>query len=200
MGRPREFDEDELLEKAMLAFWEKGLQKTSMRELEAKTGVKQVSLYNAFGDKEGLFLAVLDRYADLVLHTLDQHLDNRDLNGITAYVESNVSPECTYPHINFGCLMVNTAMIAGAAAPAIRGRVEAYRTNYHAKVVAVLKRAKSRGKLRRGLNLNHCADFVVSTLWGIFVTICLVGGDQTVGIPAAKVLNRTIRDWRADPR
>ena len=99
MGRPREFDEDELLEKAMLAFWEKGLQKTSMRELEAKTGVKQVSLYNAFGDKEGLFLAVLDRYADLVLHTLDQHLDNRDLNGITAYVESNVSPECTYPHI-----------------------------------------------------------------------------------------------------
>ena len=200
MGRPREFDEDELLEKAMLAFLEYGLQGTSMRHLEATTGVKQVSLYNAFGDKEGLFLAVLDRYTDLILHTLDPHLDNRDLDGIAAFVRSIVSPEATYPHVQFGCLMVNTALVADAAGPAIRGRVEEWRSRFHARFVAALKRAKSRGKLKRGLNLNHCADFVVSTIWGIFVTICLVGGDQTVGIPAAKVLNRTLRDWRAESR
>ena len=62
MGRPREFDTEDLLEKVMLAFLESGLQGTSMRQLEATTGVKQVSLYNAFGDKEGLFLSALDRY------------------------------------------------------------------------------------------------------------------------------------------
>ena len=71
MARPREFDAEDLLEKAMLAFWEGGLQGTSMRQLEAVTGVKQVSLYNAFGDKEGLFLAVLDRYADRMASVLD---------------------------------------------------------------------------------------------------------------------------------
>jgi TetR/AcrR family transcriptional repressor of nem operon len=182
----------------MLAFLEFGLLGTSMRHLETTTGVKQVSLYNAFGDKEGLFLAVLDRYTDLILHMLDQHLDNRDLDGIAAFVRAIVSPESTYPHIQFGCLMVNTAMIAEAES-AICRRVQAWRTILHARFVAALKRAKSRGKLKRGLNLNHCADFVVSTLWGIFVTIGLAGGDQTVGIPAAKVLNRTMRDWRAGP-
>ena len=200
MGRPREFDVEDLLEKVMLAFLEGGLQGTSMRKLEATTGVTQASLYNAFGDKEGLFLAALDRYTDLILHTLDQHLDNRDLDGIAAFLSSIVSPEATYPNVKFGCLMVNTALVANTAGPAVRRRVHAWRANLHARIVAALERAKSRSKLRRGLNLDDCADFLITSLWGIFATIRLAGGDQTVGIPAAKVLNQTLRDWRAESR
>jgi len=196
VGRPREFDADDLLEKAMLAFWETGLHKTSMRDLEAVTGVKQVSLYNAFGDKEGLFLAVLDRYVDLLLPVVDHHLDNRDLDGIAAFVNSIVSPNASHPNVHFGCLMVDTALIADTAGPEISRRVRAWRRMFHARFVAALQRAKSQGKLRRGLNVDACAEFVVTTIWGIFVTICLAGGDQTVGIPTAKILNQAMRDWR----
>ena len=57
MARPREFDTEALLDQVSLIFLESGLQRTSLRQLETLTGVKQVSLYNAFGSKEKLFLA-----------------------------------------------------------------------------------------------------------------------------------------------
>ncbi len=196
MARPREFDTEDLLEKAMLAFWEGGLQGTSMRQLEAVTGVKQVSLYNAFGNKEGLFLAVLDRYADRMASALDRHLENRELDGIGAFLKSVVTPEAGFPYNSFGCLMVNTALAAAAGGPAVKTRVESCRAMIGEKLGAALGRAKSRGRLRRGLNLDQCTELLVSTLWGISVTIRLAG-DQTAGKPAAKALIRTLGDWRS---
>ncbi len=196
MARPREFDTEDLLEKAMLAFWEGGLQGTSMRRLEAVTGVKQVSLYNAFGNKEGLFLAVLDRYKDLMASALDRHLENRDLDGIGAFLKSIVTPESSFPNNYFGCLMVNTALAAATAGPAVKTRVELCRAMVGEKLRAALRRAKSRGKLRRGLNLDQCTELLVCTIDGIFVTIRLAG-DQTAGKPAVKALIRTLGDWRS---
>ena len=197
MARPREFDAEDLLEKAMLAFWEGGLQGTSMRQLEAVTGVKQVSLYNAFGDKEGLFLAVLDRYADLLASVLDRHLEDRELDGIGAFLKSIVTPESSFPNNSFGCLIVNTALGAAAGGPEVKTRVQLCRAMVGEKLRAALGRAKSRGRLRHGLNLDQCTELLVSTLWGIFLTIRLAG-DQTAGKPAALALNRTLRNWRSE--
>ena len=61
-GRPRSFDEAEVLEKATQAFWTGGFASTSVGDLEAATGLKRQSLYNAFGDKRGLYEACLDHY------------------------------------------------------------------------------------------------------------------------------------------
>lgn len=63
MGRPRQFDEEELLEKVTEVFWRKGFHNTSTRDLEAATGLMRGSLYNAFTDKRGLYLAALDYYS-----------------------------------------------------------------------------------------------------------------------------------------
>ena len=81
MARPREFNTEELLDKASLAFLQDGLQLTSMRHLEDLTGVKQVSLYNAFGSKEGLFLAAFDRYTAQMEKAQHHFLDDRGLDG-----------------------------------------------------------------------------------------------------------------------
>ena len=197
MARPREFDPEALLETAMLTFWEKGFQPTSMRHIEAVTGVKQVSLYNAFGDKEGFFLAVLDRYAERIGKALDRHLENRDLDGIAAFAKAMVTPGSGFPDNSFGCLAVNTAVFAGADGPAVMARVDACRGMVRDKLAAALRRARSRGRLKRGLNLNHCAELLVSTFWGVFITIRLAA-DQTAGKPAVESLKRTLRDWRAD--
>src|ERR1700679_3722681 len=63
MGRPREFDIDAALEKAMRLFWAKGYEGTSVADLTETLGVSRPSLYAAFGDKEALFRAALERYA-----------------------------------------------------------------------------------------------------------------------------------------
>jgi TetR/AcrR family transcriptional regulator, copper-responsive repressor len=61
-GRPRTFDRDAALEKAMLLFWERGFEGTSMDELTAAMGMSPSSLYSAFGGKEQLYREAVDRY------------------------------------------------------------------------------------------------------------------------------------------
>src|ERR1700722_13329544 len=70
LGRPREFDLDRALERAMLVFWRKGYEGASMSDLTASLGVTKPSLYAAFGAKEQLFRAVLDRYDKRTAHFL----------------------------------------------------------------------------------------------------------------------------------
>lgn len=62
-GRPLSFDREDVLEKAMLAFWRTGYETTSIADLTAAMGVTPPSLYAAFGSKQQLFLEAMRRYA-----------------------------------------------------------------------------------------------------------------------------------------
>jgi AcrR family transcriptional regulator len=62
MARPREFDEDDVLERALEVFWSKGFDGASIEDLTLATGLSRASLYGAFDDKEGLFQATVRRY------------------------------------------------------------------------------------------------------------------------------------------
>lgn len=62
IGRPREFDADEALERAMRVFWEQGYEGASLSDLTAAMGITRTSMYAAFGNKEDLFRKVLARY------------------------------------------------------------------------------------------------------------------------------------------
>src|SRR5436305_13393124 len=61
-GRPRSFCKDEALDRAMTVFWRQGYEGASLADLTAAMGINSPSLYAAFGSKEGLFRAVLERY------------------------------------------------------------------------------------------------------------------------------------------
>ncbi|MGB0631031.1 MAG: TetR/AcrR family transcriptional regulator [Alphaproteobacteria bacterium] len=62
MARPREFDTDKALRAMMNLFWERGYEGTSMHMIEQATGLRKQSLYRAFGDKRGMYLAALTAY------------------------------------------------------------------------------------------------------------------------------------------
>src|ERR1700753_2564254 len=76
-GRPREFDADAAIERAMGVFWSCGYHGTSLPDLLEATKLSRGSLYTAFGDKHGLFLRALDRYIDQALTRLDSELDSQ---------------------------------------------------------------------------------------------------------------------------
>src|SRR5690242_20201777 len=61
-GRPRAFDSDAALDRAMEVFWSKGYEGTSMSDLTQAMGINRPSLYAAFGDKESLFRRAIERY------------------------------------------------------------------------------------------------------------------------------------------
>src|ERR1700684_2461646 len=74
----RQFDEDAMLEVALKTFWQNGFATTSMIDLAEATGVQRGSLYNAYGDKERLFLLAFERYTSRFLDSVRQSLSDPD--------------------------------------------------------------------------------------------------------------------------
>ena len=79
MAGVRQFDEDTAFEQALDVFWAKGFRATSMLDLAKTTGVQRGSLYNAYGDKEAIFLRIFERYADRFIADARKALDKGDL-------------------------------------------------------------------------------------------------------------------------
>lgn len=67
MAGIKQFNEEETLERAMHVFWRRGYAATSMQDLAQATGVLRGSLYNAYGDKQSIFLLAFARYQGLYL-------------------------------------------------------------------------------------------------------------------------------------
>src|SRR3954467_5082431 len=66
-GRPRGFDEEQVLDQVMFLFWHKGYEATGLADLEQATGLGRQSLYGAFGDKRALFLRIVERYFERII-------------------------------------------------------------------------------------------------------------------------------------
>ncbi len=111
MARPREFDEDAVLETATQRFWNNGYEATSMRDLADHTGTTTPSLYNAFGDKRAIYRLVLDRYARLTLDAGSAILggDDPPLRALERYFDALIE-EALADNLRKGCFVVNTAL------------------------------------------------------------------------------------------
>ncbi|HEY9733807.1 MAG TPA: TetR/AcrR family transcriptional regulator [Drouetiella sp.] len=109
-GRPREFSTDEALDKAMLVFWRRGYRGTSLDDLTDALGINRPSLYAAFGDKETLFLSVVEQYQKKMLLPSAKELFSCEnlREGLGAFFDSLGSlltgPE-TPPGCMIACLM-----------------------------------------------------------------------------------------------
>ena len=111
MARPREFDEQAVLDQATQRFWMKGYEATSMRDLADNTGVTTPSLYNAFGDKRALYRLVLDRYVRTALTTCAEIFDGATppVRALERYCDA-VIEETLADALHKGCFVVNTAL------------------------------------------------------------------------------------------
>lgn len=109
MSRSKEFDETEVLDKAMQLFWEQGYEKTSMTDLVKHMGIHRRSLYDTFGDKHTLFLMALDRYDNIISDSLSRGV-NRSQNAKEALQSVFNIMICGEENSPTGCLMVNSAV------------------------------------------------------------------------------------------
>jgi TetR/AcrR family transcriptional repressor of nem operon len=110
VGRPRQFDESEVLDAAMQAFWANGYEATSMADLLAVTGLHKGSLYQAFGDKHTLFVASLRRYLEGMRSKKNALLSaaNSPLQGIRDVAHGMVDLACDSEPCRKGCMAINT--------------------------------------------------------------------------------------------
>ncbi len=116
MGRPRQFDEANLLDTAIELFWSKGFDDTSIEDVSLVTNVGNGSIYAAYGSKRGLFLAAFERYCERrATFVRDTVLDGSgSARSAVLTLFRAVIADCTAQPNRRGCLMINSiAALAG---------------------------------------------------------------------------------------
>lgn len=171
-GRPREFDEIEVMDQAVEVFWDRGYRATTMRELETALEMSQPSIYNAFGSKRELLNLAIDRYESRIDDELFSILSDCDngFDGITAFFTALEGwLEKTGGR---GCLVVNL-MTGDIEDPNIEARVRSYRE----KIVSGFARCLSKSIEDQAL-IDSRANLLLSTVVGLHLTARTAAGDE----------------------
>ncbi len=120
----RQFDEQEVIGLALDVFWRKGLHDATMQDLAAATGVQRGSLYNAYGDKEAIFLRAFDQYAGQFLDTAANALADGDVAARLRTFFDVIIVNMTTGSPSRGCLTTRTALDAATSSEDVRERVQ----------------------------------------------------------------------------
>ncbi|MFF2089325.1 TetR/AcrR family transcriptional regulator [Paenibacillus sp. NPDC058174] len=171
MARPREFDQNEALEKAMELFWAKGYERTSIADLVSHTNVHRGSLYDTFGDKYQLFTACLDRFQrnsyDTVLGMLSGPGDPKDL--LRAFFEKMIDRAMNEDDRGLkGCFLTNSALDMASFDSNIAGRVAAFNLEMESIFQRLLLQAQQNGTLSNKHTVPELAKFLVNTRYGLY--------------------------------
>ncbi|MGY0021484.1 TetR/AcrR family transcriptional regulator [Streptomyces sp. cg35] len=168
MARPRGFDTDLAVERAMRLFSKQGYSATPLPQLTARLNIGSGSLYAAFGSKEGLYARALKRYCEGLVDDLAKRLDS--VSDIRASLRSSLiamaAADVTDPER--GCLLVSAAT-ERAAHPATVEQVRSTMAAVESVLVDALERARARGELGAGHRPVELARFLTTFIQGLHV-------------------------------
>ncbi len=168
-GRPREFDEDKVLDAALLLFWRHGFEGTSLAALTRAMGINVPSLYAAFGNKEDLFNRALERYLQRPASYLPKALEAQTAREVAERLFRGAIDMAMNPRHPDGCLLVHGALVSGPGSDAIRKNLARRRAGAEQLVRKRFERAIEQGDLTATANAAQLARFVVTVLWGLSV-------------------------------
>ncbi|MFC1231748.1 MULTISPECIES: TetR/AcrR family transcriptional regulator [Streptomyces] len=169
IGRPRGFDADEALERAMLVFWEHGYEGASLSALTGAMGISTTSMYAAFGNKEELFRKALERYTEGPGGYLTRALDEPTALGTATAILTGTVRTTTRPARPHGCLGVQGALATSDPGRGVRDLLAAWRTNGCRSVRERFQRAVDDGDLPPGTDPGLLARYVTTLAFGIAV-------------------------------
>ena len=170
MARTRQFDERQALQAAMLVFWEKGYDGTSINDLEQAMGLNRTSIYNAFGNKGALFERVMTCYKESVMADLFARLDSaqniregikRMLNGALDIHFDEDNPG--------GCLVVLSVMESGQHDAQSIASMQQTMQELKSALQSRISKAKKSGELSGDLDAGATATTIATTMAGMMV-------------------------------
>jgi len=168
VARPKEFEPQEALDKAMHQFWAKGYHDTSIRDLVERTGVNYYGLYAAFESKHGLFLAALDQYRDTVTAEIGEVLKRPGPALATvkdAFERLLALMKTRDGHV--GCMMCNTAVEVAPYDADAAAKVQAHMTLLQARLRTKLLEGRESGELGKDADIDALAEFLATTAYSL---------------------------------
>lgn len=168
-GRPRSFDPEAALEKALDVFWEHGFEGASLTALTDAMGISRKSMYVAFGNKEELFLRVLERYEQGPGAYVRDAVRASSAEGVArAYLEGAVRAG-TQPGRPAGCLGVRAALSVGATGQDVQDIMRAWRNRRQIDLRDRLQLAIEAGELAADADADAIARYLTTVGDGLSV-------------------------------
>jgi TetR/AcrR family transcriptional regulator, transcriptional repressor for nem operon len=167
MAGVRQFDEDTAFSDALEVFWRKGFRATSMLDLAEATGVQRGSLYNAYGDKEEIFVRVFERYTGRFIADARKALDKPNLHDALVSFFTFAIRSISQGSPTRGCLSTKTAVEIDPDSPRLREAVQIMLDDLEAAVLEVLNTKEARAQL--AVPPQQAASLIVTMTRGIAV-------------------------------
>ena len=168
-GRPRQFDVDDALDRAVQVFWRQGYDGTSLSDLTEALGITRPSLYAAFGNKEALFRKAIDRYAEGSATFLARAVEARTARGVAEELFRGAARFHADPRNPRGCLVTHGALVGDAASAAACRATRNRRTEFREMIRDRLELAQREGDLPAGTDPAGLALYMVTVLRGMAV-------------------------------
>lgn len=169
MGRPREFDVEQVLDAVLCVFWRKGYEGTSYPDLVEAAGVERPALYSAFGNKEALFRKALERYSERYLNFISEALKLPTAREVAAHILFNaIALNTRFPE-HPGCLGINGVLAGSDEVESVRQALVDNRAADEARMRERFERAKAEGDLPESAKPEVLAAFVMALSHGMAV-------------------------------
>ncbi|MGA9885211.1 MAG: TetR/AcrR family transcriptional regulator [Candidatus Acidiferrales bacterium] len=168
-GRPISFDKDAALEAAMLLFWERGYEGTSMADLTQAMGLNPSSIYGAFGDKHALFQLAVKRYVEMRARYAGKALEEPTLEKVVRALFDSTVAFLTTPGHPSTCMTLAGAMGCSVDAAPARDLMTEVRRQNEAAIRKRLLAARKSGEFSKGVNVGDYTRYLSSILAGLSV-------------------------------
>ena len=169
LGRPRSFDADAALDRALAVFWRNGYEGASLPALTKAMGINRPSLYAAFGNKEALFRRALERYEGGPAGYAPKALEKPTAREVVEALLEGIVALLTRPQNPGGCLMVQGALACGENAKRVRQELAALRAAGVTAIRRRFQRAIDEGDLPARADASALARFVATVMHGMAV-------------------------------
>lgn len=169
LGRPRQFDADEALERALRVFWQKGYEGTTLPDLVQAMKINRPSLYAAFGNKEELFRKAIDRYVDSTTVFIQNAMKEPTARGAVEKLLNESIRLVTDRKNPRGCFMVQSALACGDSADALRCEMIKRRMAGQMILRERFHRAIKEGDLPAASDADDLARYVAVVMHGMAV-------------------------------
>jgi TetR/AcrR family transcriptional regulator, transcriptional repressor for nem operon len=169
MAGVKQFDRADVLDRAMALFWRRGYEATSIRDLVAATGINRGSIYATFGDKKGLFLAVLDHYGETIAKPLMAELGDPDPRRAIERMFKSIIQRTSDPRFPRGCLNTNTSLECPGSGDEITRKIAEGFGRQESAIYRVLRQAQTEGSLSVTIDARALARFFMAVAQGLNV-------------------------------
>ncbi|MCD0486041.1 TetR/AcrR family transcriptional regulator [Streptacidiphilus sp. ASG 303] len=183
-GRPRAFDVDEVLDRALEVFWRHGYEGAGISQLTSAMGINPPSLYNTFGNKQELFRQVLDRYADGPAGYMQKAFTEPTALQVVEALLHGGADATTRPDCPPGCLTLQGGLAAAPGSEQAVAELARRRAAGETALRARLERAQDEGEIPADASPADLARFFATVFQGLAV--------QAVGGASSEELHRVI--------